>query len=159
MKTIPLTNGYKAIVNSSDYRWLSKINWHARVAHTSRSGKKAIYAANNSGEGGNSKDIYMHRLITGAKRGQIVDHIDRNGLNNTRRNLRLLNKRTINGLNSSCSHSSSGFRGVHWHEAMNKWRARVHISGKEIVLGYFNSPKKASEAYACYVKNWISEHQ
>lgn len=157
MKTIPLTNGYRAIIDSSDYKWLSQKRWHARISHTDRNGKKTIYAANNSGRGGKSKDIYMHRLISGAERGETVDHKDRNSLNNTRKNLRVLKRRTINGLNSSYSNGASGLRGVSWHKAMNKWRARTVIAGKEIVLGYFISPHKASAVYRRYVKNWIAK--
>lgn len=156
MRTIQLTRGFKAIIDNCDYALVSKYNWHARNCGAKKSN---IYAANNSGHGGNSKDIYMHRLISGAKKHQTVDHRDGNGLNNRRSNLRLLSNRTINGLNSVIAvNNTSGFKGVSWFPPMKKWRARVNIKSKEIMLGWFLSPVEASRAYNSYVSKIFAKH-
>ena len=87
----------------------------------------------------------MHRLIMNASKGQMVDHIDGNGLNNQRSNLRFV---TIgqNRVNSKLnSNNSSGFRGV--YKDGGRWRAEIVCRGKRVRLGNFAKPEEAAEAY------------
>jgi hypothetical protein len=65
-------------------------------------------------EGGRQSNILMHRLIMGAPDRLTVDHIDGDGLNNTRSNLRLATD-SQNGGNMRVVKSSSGFKGVSWN--------------------------------------------
>ncbi len=91
----------------------------------------------------------MHRQILGLQFGdkREVDHIDGDGLNNTRANLRLCSS-SQNKMNiGRRTDNKAGFKGVSWHNVMNKWRARIKINGKEIRLGYFNTPVEAAEVY------------
>ena len=72
-----------------------------------------------------------------------MDHRNHNTLDNRRKNLRVCSQ-SLNSLNRiPGSTASSGLRGVHWHEAMHRWRARVYYMGKEMVLGYFDNPQDA----------------
>lgn len=154
MKTIPLTQGYEAIVDDVDYARVVSIKWHVRKSPTTQ----VCYAANNSGRGGQSKDIYMHRFIIGAHKDQTVDHKDRNGLNNTRSNLRVSKGRLVNSLNAklSCS-NTSGFRGASWHCGMKKWRARIKLNGKEKIIGWFDSAKEAGRAFQDFANRLIAD--
>lgn len=89
----------------------------------------------------------MHRLLHPPKHGFIVDHINRNKLDNRKHNLRDATK-SINALNSGLwRHNTSGFKGVSWHKHANKWRSTIWLNGKQIHLGFFTAPEEASIAY------------
>lgn len=80
-----------------------------------------------------------------------VDHIDGNKSNNSIKNLRDV-PRSINALNTKpISSNKSGYRGVSLHNG--KWRARIMINGKSTIIGTFNTPEEASEAYITFKKN------
>jgi|SRR5882757_8260471 len=82
MKRVPLSNGESMLVDDKDFEWASKIKWKALKNH----GKGSIktYAAMPG-----TKSQLAHRLLLDAPKGILVDHIDGDGLNNQRSNLRL----------------------------------------------------------------------
>lgn len=82
-REIPLTRGHVAIVDEDDYEWLSQFKWYARESDTQ------VYAARMIVQDGKRKALRMHRAIMGVNDDQIVDHINRNGLDNRRANLRI----------------------------------------------------------------------
>ena len=90
----------------------------------------------------------MHRLVMKAQNGFVVDHKDFNTLNNQKNNLRLV-KQFQNCSNRSGlqTNNTSGYHGISWYKANQKWRARIHFRGKEFHLGYFNSKEEASISY------------
>ena len=89
----------------------------------------------------NCKFIYLHHLIIGkACQGYVVDHINRNPLDNRRQNLRFVT-RSINGLNRDKENWGIS------KKYDNKWRARIMVNGKHYDLGSFNCPKEAKKAY------------
>lgn len=45
------------------------------------------------------------------------------------------------------THNTSGYRGVSWHRALQKWTARINFRGKTYNLGYYDSAEEASAAY------------
>jgi hypothetical protein len=96
--------------------------------------------------GANKKRITtrLHRWITNAPEGLVVDHINHNTLDNTDENLRVLTA-AENGQNrkGAIKNSKSGVRGVCWVRKINKWRVVVTINKKRMNLGYF---KKIEEA-------------
>jgi hypothetical protein len=77
----------------------------------------------------------------------VCDHIDHNGLNNTKRNLRLCTKQQ-NAINQRPrKDGSSKYKGVCWHKRNKKWQARIHHSGRYYHLGTFKSQRAAALAY------------
>lgn len=91
----------------------------------------------------------MHRFILGAQAGQFVDHIDGNGLNNSRGNLRLTDA-TGNARNMRKQvnpNLSSSFKGVSYHSSAKKWEASIHAKNKKKYLGVFPTEKQAALAY------------
>lgn len=97
------------------------------------------------------KTTLAHRVIWkmhyGTDPPPILDHIDGDGTNNKIENLR---EATIhqNGWNSKKSkRNNSGFKGVSFNTEKKKWRAAIHVEGKTRLLGYFNTPEEAGEAY------------
>ena len=85
----------------------------------------------------NKKDILLHKLLTNTDSHTIVDHIDRNTLNNKKSNLRIASC-SQNGMNKSIqSNNSSGFTGVYYSRKYNKWISTIKINKKTISLGMF----------------------
>jgi hypothetical protein len=78
MKEIILSSDYSTIVDDEDYEFLKKFKWYLNK------GKITFYARAKI----NGKMVRMHRLILKANSTQIIDHKDRNGLNNQKDNLR-----------------------------------------------------------------------
>lgn len=80
--------------------------------------------------------------------GMQVDHIDGNGLNNQRSNLRiathLQNQRNRQHMNKN---NSSGYRGVTWCKGAGRWMAQLSLNYKHVHLGLFDSPIDAAIAY------------
>lgn len=101
--------------------------------------------------------IYIHRLIANAKDGDIVDHIDRNPLNNRKNNLRLVSS-SQNSQNKSLQvNNTSGFIGVYWISEKNKWRAEIQINGESKSLGYFHEKNEAIIARLKAEKQYFGE--
>lgn len=92
------------------------------------------------------KIVYMHTFLFGEPpEGLLWDHIDRDGLNNQRENLRHANK-SINAFNSKVrTDNSSGHKGVSWNKREQKWRAYIY-NGTEKHLGYFDNLDDAIKA-------------
>ena len=90
----------------------------------------------------------MHRVIMNAPRGSIVDHEDRNGLNNTRKNLRFAT-RTQNNCNvrRRTKTKTSKYKGVSFVSKTKKWRAQIKYNEITKHLGYFDNEEDAARAY------------
>ena len=89
--------------------------------------------------------VFMHRVIAGAERGQKVDHINRDPLDNRRVNLRLCSQHQ-NLLNKPGNPEAlSPYKGVSWHKYA--WVARITLNRKTKWLGYFRSQEEAALAY------------
>lgn len=148
MRRIALTQGQFALVDDADFDWLSQWRWYYRSE-----GYPARHRHIDDGPG--TSIIRMHTAILGIiPSGLMPDHIDRNKLNNQRSNLRLVT-RSQNYRNSGLStRNTSGFRGVSWDKAREKWDARITVNGVQIHLGRFDNLAEASMAY----KAEVSKH-
>lgn len=94
-----------------------------------------------SGEG------LLHRLIMGELNGHIVDHIDRDPLNNSRANLRLATKST-NAMNRPKPKSNtSGYKGVRWNKERKLWDANIQVDKVNRFLGRYDTPQEAAKVY------------
>jgi len=91
----------------------------------------------------------MHRDILGFGIGdkRRVDHRDRNGLNNRRRNLRSATVSQNNFNQTKHKDNTSGYKGVCWHATKGKWFARISSQNQRYLLGYFDNPIDAAKAY------------
>jgi len=98
---------------------------------------------------GKTHHIYMHRLIMGEPVGKLVDHIDDDGLQNRRYNLRVAN-RSQNSQNTRPQQgTATGYKGVWVVKQKDRVRygARINYSGHRINLGVFDTPEQAARAY------------
>ena len=137
---VPLTKGLFAFVDESDLLLVKGMNWYAMRS------KNTFYAASNAPmkNGIRGKTILMHKIICNS---ELVDHKDRNGLNNRRDNLRPAN-RSLNAVNSKIKvGKTSQYRGVLWDVSRKKWAAYMRIGGKVKNLGRFKTEQEAAEAY------------
>ncbi len=55
------------------------------------------------------------------------------------------------------SSNTSGYKGVHWHKIMRKWRAEIRFGEKRRILGWFDTPEQAHEAYCGVAKEFYGE--
>ncbi len=141
MKTIQLTRGKFTIVDDSDFELVNKFTWHANKSN----GWYAKTFINNNGK---FVTLQMHRLILGCPEDMQIDHINGDGLDNRRENLRLCNN-TQNHQNRHSVLSASGYKGVYFRKygKRGKYNARIYYNGKSIWLGSFDSPVDAAVAY------------
>lgn len=141
-KEITLTQGKVAIVDDSDYEYLSQFKWFAHFDGANWYARRNTRHAN-----GKRSAIIMHRAIMDAPAGLEVDHIDGDGLNNQRSNLRLTTHQR-NTLNQRVRrNNTSGYKGVSWHEHTQRWQARIASDGALLHLGIFDTPEEAAVAY------------
>jgi hypothetical protein len=89
----------------------------------------------------------LHRFLVAPQGGSEVDHIDGNGLDNVRANLRLATRQQ-NAENIKQPTGSSQFRGVSWYARGGKWHARLTKAGRSIHLGYFAEELEAARVVA-----------
>lgn len=141
MKEMYLTQGKFALVDDADYEWLSKWKWCACK------NRKTFYAARRVlKEDRMPTTIYMHQVIMGKPtNGLFIDHIDGNGANNQRSNLRLVTHRQ--NLQNRHESQSSKYAGVSWNKKGRKWKAQIRIGKTRKHLGFFTEEEKAYSAY------------
>ena len=139
---ISLSMGLVTVVGDDDFQLVSKHKWHA-VKHG-----RTHYAVSNIKINGKYTTVQMHRLILGVTDNEIsVDHIDGNGLNNRRKNLRECSNAN-NAMNRrKYKNNTSGYKGVTLEKSTMKWRARIKTGGAMKSLGLFDSPELAHAAY------------
>ncbi len=136
-KLIPLTRGKFAIVDAADFELLNRYKWHALK------GGRTFYARSQE----KGRAIRMHRLITNAPKGLFVDHINHNGMDNRRANLRFCTRAENNRNSLPRRGGTSRYKGVHWCKRRKKFIATITFNRKKRVLGYFDSEIDAAKAY------------
>ena len=138
MKTITLSNGQIALVDDEDFGFLSQYRWYLSVQK---------YAARMSGR----KQLYMHRVIMGNPPGKEIDHINYDGLDNRKQNLRVCEHRENIRAQRRTNRGTSQYRGVHFDASRitqrNKWAAKIMVDRKTIHIGRYATEKDAAWAY------------
>jgi hypothetical protein len=138
---VPLTKNKTAIIDAEDAPKICGWNWSAYK------GGRNFYAFRCETKNGKNKHVSMHRLILCAKSNLHVDHIDGNGLNNRKENLRMAT-RSQNQYNSRRRvDNPSGYKGVRSYKDTGKWQARITANKKQYHLGYFDTAEEAHKAY------------
>jgi hypothetical protein len=143
MKKIPLWRQEKpytksviidyTLVDDEDYEMLNKYRWSCSRRHPRTRA--------------DGKWLSMHRLIMGLENGdkKLIDHRDRNPLNNQKENLRICPSLACNLGNSWNKNNSSGYKGV--TREGNRWRAQIGINGKTRYIGSYDTKEDAALAY------------
>lgn len=142
MAFIELSNSDKRVlVDDGIYEELNKYNWQLQNTRN--------YAMRSESFNGASKTFLMHRYILGLslKDGKHTDHINGNGLDNRRENLRICNPQQNSCNRSANKRNKSGYKGVHWKKRQSKWYVEICKDKKTYHLGVFDCPIEAAKAY------------
>lgn len=136
IRYIPLTRGLYAIVDARNYTWLSRHKWFAQVC---RSGDTFYACRNRCG-----RTIMMHREIMKPASGEVVDHINGNGIDNREANMRNCTQAQNTLNNRARTQGKSKFKGV--YPAGDKWQADIKYEGQRYYLGRFDDKVEAAKA-------------
>lgn len=136
MKTMMIHNtNDKILVDDEDYNKLSKYK-----LHYAKKGYVVVYIA--------GKSVFIHRMILELDdKDELVDHINRDKLDNRRSNLRTLNVQDSNVNKNRYSNNKSGYKGVVLIKRTNKYQAKINYRSVRYNLGLFDSAIEAARAY------------
>lgn len=149
MKEIKLTRNKIAFVDDEDYEYLNQWKWNAHTI-----GKNKPYYAIRSCYERGKKTLRMHRVLIEKYIGEFnyeVDHIDGNGLNNQKENLRIVT-RSQNCMNrKGWGKNGKGIKKIIYKRKNGtlyvKYQCRIHVNKKYIYLGTYKTIEEAKEVY------------
>ena len=141
MKQIPLSRGLFALVDDADYDWLSQWKWYALRQ------PRTFYAVRDVKVDKKKTSIWMHRLVNGTPDHLKTDHMNGNGLDNRRSNLRSVTHQENMINNVRWVSNRSGVRGVSWHKHTEKWLAQITVNSKNLYIGSYKTLEEAAAAY------------
>ena len=124
---IELTRGFKTVIDDDDAALVAGFRWIAWSA------RGLFYAARTAKIDGKQAAIMLHRVITGAKPGYVVDHIDHDTLNNQRSNLRVCTAAQNMQNSKQRAHSKNKYRNVRLEKHVSgdmRWRAYIRSDNK-----------------------------
>lgn len=141
VKYIPLTRGKVALVDDGDYDLASQFKWQAKQS------KKRWYAVMSYWDFSSKKlrGRTMHGLIMGIVGREQVDHINLDGLDNRRENLRTCENGPNQHNRPLQKNNTTGFKGVSPH--LGAYLATICVQSKKVHVGRFSNPVDAARAY------------
>lgn len=153
MKLIPLTQGKFAIIDNDDFELVSLFKWYL---------SKQVAVTNIGSEVVDGKrrhfKLLMHRLIMSPEPLLCVHHVNGNGLDNRRSNLRVCTKQENNrAFRIKSKGKTSIYRGVCWDAKRVKWKAYIEFDGVLHNLGRFEEETQAAQAYNLRALNVFGE--
>jgi DNA-binding helix-hairpin-helix protein with protein kinase domain len=131
------------LVDDEDFDELNKFKWYVSK------GRKTFYAKRNVNNNGIRTIVYLHRQIMNKhlQKGLIIDHINHNGLDNRKCNLRIVTRQQNQQNTTSRKNSTSKYLGVSFSNRALKWYAKIKTNNKNLNLGYYVNENDAAQAY------------
>lgn len=148
---IPLSRDLAALVDDDDYEQVMQHKWSASPSN------RTSYAITGTGApDGRKTTMSMHKFLTG---WALVDHINGDGLDNRRSNLRPATTLENNRNRRKASNCTSGYKGVTMNARSQRspWKARIGINGKRRDIGVFATAEEAARAYDKAAKEHYGE--
>lgn len=147
MKQVPLTQGKVCLVDDEDFDYLSQWKWHYN---------NHGYAVRNQVINGKHEIFYLHREIMEPRPWELVDHINGDGLDCRKENLRLCtNQQNLWGQKKRIG-SRSKYKGV--SKDKKGWRASIQVNGKQVYIRPFPTEHFAAMAYDLWAKDLYGEY-
>jgi hypothetical protein len=144
MIEIQLSNGYKTIIDNEDYEKVKKYTWYAKYD----SKGFAKYVSHNYRENGKLYSLKLHRFILNVCDSKVeVDHIDHNGFNNQKSNLRICSHIQNSRNRIMYKNKIVPYKGVSIRKENKKYRSRIRVNKKLINLGEYSNSVDAAKAY------------
>jgi len=134
------------LIDEEDWDKVNQHKWYI-WGRASRTSFYAITTIPHPGGSKRGKNLPIHRLITNPPTDMMIDHINGNGLDNRKENLRICtNAQNLcnQGLNNK---NTSGYKGVSWFKITKKWRAQISFNNKPVHIGYYKDVEEAARAY------------
>lgn len=151
MKKIKLTQGKFAWVDDEDYEYLNQWKWHVKKD------EKTFYAQRSIKRNGKWTTIKMHQVLAELMGiTERMDHINRNGLDNCKNNLRPATHKQSAENRGMFKNNTSGYKGVCWYKRYLKWYAYIRHNDEQIYLGYFNKKEDAVKARKAAEKKYFT---
>lgn len=154
----PLSRGKVALIDDEDGERVMAYKWTVQ-AHVRR-GKTIYYAHRNlarQGRKGAQKSILLHRFILNAPDDMQVDHVNSDGLDNRRANLRLATSSQNCCNRTRHPNNKTGFTGVYWHNRLKTFCVQVRYEGATYSLSGFDMAEDAARARDALAKRYHGE--
>ena len=142
MKEINLTQGKIALVDDADYELAKTHKWCARKSRN-------LYYASAKISG---KNVSLHAFLLASPKNSEIDHVDGNGLNNQRLNLRICSHMENMANQKQHRDSKSPYKGISRAQHCDRWAAQLFFQGRKLYLGLFKDPIDAAKAYDAKAK-------
>jgi len=141
MKEIQLTQGKTAVIDDEDFQLISKWKWRV----VKKKSDQTCYAMRRTKENGKHIAVTMHRAIMNPPKGAPIDHIDGDGLNNRRSNLRVCTHAQNCWNRKHNSNAKNRFKGV--YKKGTRWESFITTNRQKVYLGSFETDLEAALAY------------
>lgn len=148
---ILLKNGdenFEMFIDTEDFNKVLSICGNTTIKPTRSNG--GYYGVIQKYQNSKRETYRIHRIIMDPPAEMVVDHINRNSLDNRKSNLRIISYSDNHQNLGTRKDNNSGERGVSWHSRLNKWIARIQIDGKRVSLGAFDNKNEAVSAVRKY---------
>lgn len=142
---------YSVSVDDRDFNFLNQWRW----SFWNLKGGDLFYAVRQDYK--TKRDIRMHRLIMNCPKDKQVDHINGNGLDNRRSNLRICSVAENQRNSKVHKDNKSGYKGVSWNKEKKKWHVCIRIGKENKSLGYFISKIDAATAFNKTAKKYFGK--
>lgn len=143
----------ECIIDTEDYDKIKKFRWY--ILHNIKG--HSFYAITNIYKNKKRLGLLLHRVIMSPPKEVLIDHVNHNGLDNRKNNLRLCTHQENSRNCKKYKSNKNIFKGVRQRNELKKWQARLKFNDKTIHLGSFDDPIQAAKAYNEKAKELFGE--